>query len=73
MARIEVAVRIKCDRCGCVFHEETHHGRLILRHGFGDIREASKAVASCYDLCDACSRKVRKFLTDEDEEGGRYA
>ena len=62
MARIEVSPRIKCDRCGVVFAEDSHHGRMLLFAGFGDLREGKGRVAAAPDLCDACARKVQAFV-----------
>ena len=67
MARIEVMPRLRCDRCGCMFPEDVHHGRLMLFEGFGNLREAKGHIVTAPDLCDACSRKVRKFIESPDE------
>lgn len=67
MARIEVAPRIKCDVCGCMFAEDSHHARLLLFAGFGDLREGKGRLVTAPDLCDACERKVRKFIESPDE------
>lgn len=67
MARIEVTTRIQCDRCKCYLPEDSHHGRLLLFEGFGDLREGKGHIVTAPDLCDACSRKVRKFIEAPDE------
>lgn len=60
MSRIEVAPRIRCDRCGEAMGEESHHARAVFREGFGDLRNAGH-VCLVMDLCDACMREVRAF------------
>ena len=67
MARIEVTTRIQCDRCKCYLPEDSHHARLLLFVGFGDLREGKGRLVTAPDLCDACSRKVRKFIENPDE------
>lgn len=67
MARINVAPRVKCDRCGVMFAEDSHHARMHLFVGFGDLREASGRLVTALDLCDACERKVEKFAKSPDE------
>ena len=56
MARIEVTTRIQCDRCKCYLPEDSHHGRLLLFVGFGDLREGKGRLVTAPDLCDECSR-----------------
>lgn len=67
MARIEVATRIRCDRCGCVFPEDVHHGRVVIAEGFGDLRGSSGHICTVEDLCDSCLREVRKCACNQTE------
>ena len=67
MARIKVEVRVKCDRCGCLFSEDSHHGYALLRADFGEITPGRGRITGAYDLCDACERKVREFITKPPE------
>ena len=62
MSRISVATRVRCDRCGDVFQEDSHHARAVLKIGFGDLGGPSGRVGGVYDLCDACEREVRGFI-----------
>ena len=62
MARIEVAPRIKCDICGVMFAEDCHHGRAHVFAGFGDLREGRGRLVKAVDMCDACERKIVKFM-----------
>lgn len=67
MARINVAPRVKCDRCGVMFAEDSHHARMHLFVGFGDLREARGRLVTALDLCDACARKVEKLAKEPGE------
>lgn len=62
MARISVMPRVRCDRCGCIFPEDVHHGRMLMDEGFGDLNPGHGHTCGVFDLCDACARKVRKFV-----------
>ena len=64
MSRIEVMPRLRCDRCGCMFPEDVHHGRMMMTEGFGDLRTpANGHLSGVHDLCDACRRKVADFVS----------
>ena len=59
LSRIEIEPKYKCDRCGAGFAASNHHGWLVIREGFGDVKD--KGHAGCVmDLCDSCLREVRK-------------
>ena len=59
MSRIEIEPKYRCDRCGAGFAASNHHGWLVIREGFGDVRHAGHA-GCVMDLCDSCLRDVRK-------------
>lgn len=66
MSRIEVEPKYRCDRCGVGFAASNHHGWLVIREGFGDVR--GQGHAGCVmDLCDSCLREVRKAANRQTE------
>lgn len=73
MARISIPARIKCDRCKCVFTEDAHHGLAILRADYGELTPGHGRTTGVYDLCDACERKVRRFIERAPEIYGEEA
>jgi hypothetical protein len=66
MSRIEVEPKYRCDRCGVGFAASNHHGWLVIREGFGDVK-ADGHAACVMDLCDSCLREVRKCASRQTE------
>lgn len=67
MSRIEFVPKVRCDRCGEVFAEDVHHGKVAVWEGFGDLRPGKGHLATVRDLCDACLREVRDHAAGQTE------